>query len=180
MSAASVRQQLGKHPDKPPGQHAGKGKWDRYLKITTTRNPFDAAVSLYYWRRLAGNKTVPTDFSDTRAQFGSMLKSINWELDFLVTHIDGQYVPDQTIRFETLQSDFNAVWNKIAPESKAVDLPVRKRTKHRRVQQVADFYDAEAIEIVLKGAAWIFDRFDYPRVPTGPGQSGPQLKEADQ
>jgi len=45
----------------------GRGKWDRYRKITTVRNPFDLLVSRFHFNQSNLGKIGDGDFAQTRA-----------------------------------------------------------------------------------------------------------------
>ena len=165
MPAATVRELLG---DK---------RWRQYRKISSVRNPFDAAVSLFYWRLAQQNKSVPTEFSEVRQEFKQMLRANDWSVSYRATHIDDRMVIDDVVRFENLENDLAKIVEKIAPGDKLLNLPVTKKTSHKKIRPTIDYFDDETIGIVRKGADWVFEHFSYPLSPTELAKSDTELRK---
>lgn len=78
--------------------------WNEYAKIAVMRNPFDAAVSMYFWDTKRKNEKNRMDFG----------KWIIKNLDFLsmnkeIYRIDDQFILDQVIRYDTLEADISTL-----------------------------------------------------------------------
>lgn len=92
--------------------------FDDYVKVSIVRNPFDYAVSWYYWERTRRFPTSREDFCkwlkanyDLRAELETLyLHGLRtnpgvFSSNRLITHIDGACVIDVMLRYEQLQED---------------------------------------------------------------------------
>ena len=144
----------------------GAEKFARYQKVSCIRNPFDRSVSLFHWREMAKE-----DFSETKLAFRDFILNQKWPDDNKITHVDGVYVVDRMIRFETLKEDIEAVAAELGVEVDPDALPHTKSTSATRKKiAVQDYYDKDTIEVVKSRFDWVFDRFPYstkPGEPTG-------------
>lgn len=153
MPAAEIRDAL------------GADVWRRYRRVTTVRDPFDAAVSRYHWQLARRGLPEAADFADTRAAFRDLVTGPSYESDHDLVHLDGAFAADRVIRFETLAADLAAVRRELAPDAAPAPLPHAKRTSDRRRRPVADYYDEASIAAVRRNGAWAIDRFGYPDRP---------------
>lgn len=79
-------------------ERVGKKTWDSYLKFSIVRNPFDYAVSRYFWEQK--RTSAPTDFRTFLLTKPEMLL-----MNRKITHIDGKSVVDFMVRYENFESD---------------------------------------------------------------------------
>ena len=94
----------------------GPDIFDNYLKIAIIRNPYQKAISWYFWRK-RGQK-----LSEIKEDFEEFIASIyrkkrvkhNPMLDYYQIHIDGKSVADFIIRYEHLNEDIKKLEEKIA------------------------------------------------------------------
>ena len=86
-------------------QIVGATVWDSYFKFSIERNPWDAVVSLYYWRNRLSATPIPfEDFVNS----GDVAK---WaEENARIYRLNGTVAVDEMCRFESLESDVAAVW----------------------------------------------------------------------
>lgn len=126
---------------------------DSYFKFAFVRNPFDRAVSIF-------NYIQKINPGPETANFKSFAKS-----NLTKQHSQSIWFSDQASqvlgcdfigRFETLQSDFDLVCQKIG--IKRSPLPVKNQTSHNHYSQ---YYDDETIEIVAKKYEEDIKRFGY-------------------
>ena len=103
-----------------------KRDFDRYLKFTIERNPWDRAVSLY-WYRTRRMESRPPMFDFLRE-----VKPIsNWDL----YTIDGEVAVDFICRYENLESDLADVLSTVGVSEK-IELP-RAKGSFRMDRRVA-------------------------------------------
>ena len=89
-----------------------------YVKVAIVRNPFDYAVSWYFWERSRVGVTSREDFRvwlplqfrqrfALEAQYRQKLRPNPgvFSSNRLITHIDGNSVIDMMLRYEQLQQD---------------------------------------------------------------------------
>ncbi|MFO8238920.1 MAG: sulfotransferase family 2 domain-containing protein [Prochlorococcaceae cyanobacterium] len=99
--------------------------WNSYLKISVERNPFDKAISSYYWRTRKLKQAPPISEylrSCPRSELSSWdIYTIN---DILVTEV--------MLRYETLVADLQQLAQRLALEG-GLTLPAqRPKGQHRR------------------------------------------------
>jgi hypothetical protein len=108
MPAALVKDQL------PPSV------WQSYLKISVERNPFDKAISSYYWRTRRQRQPIPMD----RYLSSCPIREIsNWS----IYTIDDAVITDVMLRHEHLTEDLTALAARLGLE-RPLQLP-RQRPK---------------------------------------------------
>lgn len=100
-----------------------------------------------------------------KADFRAMVARMTIDGDHDVVHLNGNFVCDEVIFFETLRADAVRIAAILAPDMPAPQLLHTKKTTSRRTHPVADYYDAASIARIRQTAGWIFDRFDYPDRP---------------
>jgi hypothetical protein len=84
--------------------------WDSYLKIAAVRNPYDYAVSRYYWEQKRADATLPA-FDVWLVGSPEILLE-----NRTITHIDRVCAADVMLRYEHFDEDLSAL-------SKRLDLP---------------------------------------------------------
>ncbi|WP_144018876.1 sulfotransferase family 2 domain-containing protein [Demequina sp. NBRC 110056] len=139
MSACEVRQLIG------PERFAD------YVKFAVIRNPWDAAVSHYYWLH-----------SDTLS-FDEYLRSPhlefltrNWE----IISIDNSVVVDHVLRFEQLSDDYSSILRSLKLPAGAA-LPHAKSSTRPASARYREMYDAEGVERVRSVAHPQIEVFGY-------------------
>jgi hypothetical protein len=96
--------------------------WQSYFKFTVERDPWDKAVSLYFWR---------TRDTQPRPTLLEYLKSVKprWLSNAHIYDIDGRLAVDRVIRYEQLADELEEVRRQLGlPEP--IDLP-RAKGQHR-------------------------------------------------
>lgn len=125
--------------DHIPAHHArtliGEETWNRYFKFAVTRNPFDQAISLFYWY---GAEEVLGSLDHFIKNHPEKIR-LNWR----ILTINDVVAADQVLRYETLQTDLQAVSDRLGlPEdlsSMMADLHVKGGVRdHSR--SVIDFF----------------------------------------
>lgn len=145
--------------------HLGQAKFDAYQKISAVRNPFDRMVSYFHFHK-RNEHDGTEDFSVLRRQFHEFVKTKGWNDDVEVVTLDQSYVVDHMIRFEHLHNDLEKVFRALGlPFDPAGLAHEKSMSKTRKQYAIADYFDAECIDITRRRMKWVFDRFDYPDSP---------------
>jgi len=123
MPAAAVRAEL------------PEAVWCDYLKISVERNPFDKAISSYYWRTRRQRQPISLAAYLQSCPSGELS---NWP----VYTIDDQVVVDVMLRHEHLEQDLAALAERLRLE-RPLQLPVQRpkgqiRKDRRPWQEVLD------------------------------------------
>ena len=143
----------------------GEDRWARYHKLISVRNPFDATLSMFFWRFIFHNRPAPTEFDEARTLFLDWVRAEPFDCNKAIAHIGNQFVANTVIRFETIAADTAAAYHRFAPSAGPVTLPHTKDGSTKRTQPVADYFDRASTDSILKRAAWVFERFGYSEDP---------------
>lgn len=130
MSATRLKKRLG-------------STWDEYLKLTIVRNPWDIAVSYYFWA--LHNKSFGPDEPIERLFYSPMVYAKGLDL---------------YLRYENLQTDFNVFLKRLGLPPK--QLP-RLKDKCRPQVTYREFFDnyPEARDVIGQIAKEYCEEFDY-------------------
>ncbi len=119
--------------------------WDGYLKISVERNPFDKAISSYYWR--TRKLAQPPAIADYLRQCPASELS-NWA----IYTINDNVITDVMLRYESLASDLQQLSRRLALEHPLRLPEQRPKGQHRRDprpwQEVLDAASQERIRQV--------------------------------
>jgi hypothetical protein len=144
--------------------------WDGYLKISVERNPFDKAISSYYWRTRRQRQPVPLA-EYVRTCPTSELS--NWA----VYTINDTPVTDVMLRYESLQDDLVALSARLGLEQPLALPQQRPKGDHRRDrrpwQEVLDAASQERIALVC---AREILALNYTMPPTMPPTATPSAQ----
>jgi hypothetical protein len=137
----------------------GEDKFDSYFKFITVRNPFDRAVSCYFWQRSWHGKSFKTEnknFKDFILSKGCDLLTSFSDWIFL----EKECIANDHIRYENLEEDTKRILSKwfnvddfVYPRAKTGP---RKEKKH-----YSEYYDDETREIVAEKYAKDIEYFGY-------------------
>lgn len=126
-----------------PAKHVrnivGNKIWNSYFKFSVVRNPFDQAVSRYFWK--TRNLESPPSISEFLRE-SKLVRCSNWD----IFSIDNKVVMDHMIRFENLENDFRYVLRRLGIDSD-LRLPLSK-TGLRPARPASQLIDSEARETV--------------------------------
>lgn len=81
-------------------EHVGREAFARFFKVAIVRNPYDLAVSRYFWSHRREDVTSPEHFRQWLLSRPSVLTK-----NYNITHIDGASAVDFMIRFEHFNDD---------------------------------------------------------------------------
>lgn len=135
-------------------------EWDSYFKFCVIRNPWDRAVSEFFWQT-RNEPQRPTFDEYLRSSLG-VSENLRWR-KFIpdtssIYRIEGQLAVDAVIRYENLQSDFDAVLRRFdLPQS---ELP-RVKGDTRQKADLKAIYCQETAELVRRENAADIEEFGY-------------------
>jgi len=126
--------------------------YDDAFKFCFCRNPYDRAVSHYFYARKRhprdfSPKVSFIDFTRTLGQYGKMFRLQTYYVEKLEFDFIG--------KFERLEKDFGRVANTLGIDA---DLIKDNTTKHKPYWE---YYNSESIENVKEFYAKDFQRFNY-------------------
>jgi len=133
----------------------GTDVWESYFKFAIERNPWDAVVSLYYWR-IRDNPT-PVAFED----FVNSDEVPRWaEKNARIYRLQGQVVVDELCRFESLGRDVDGIWSTLGLPG-APELPRAKGDYRPREARYPTMYTPATAERVGDIFAAMTAEFGY-------------------
>jgi hypothetical protein len=132
--------------------------WDGYFKFSITRNPWDRALSYFFWdrrqdttltppKRLYHNLGVPyDDFTPIKEKFAEFVRGRTLENNdrFYVTN--DQLCVDFVIRYEHLADDADTVCDRVGIPK--VQLPRLKAGIRKGKRHYTEYYDDDTRDIV--------------------------------
>lgn len=138
--------------------------WEKYFKFTVVRNPWDHAVSYYYWK-LRERNNPPVTFKEflKRADDPSRPDPENIrptrQSNFDVYSINGEVAVDYIAKFEDLENELSFLSEKIGIP---IDSSIRAKENSRdKKTTLADHYDAECMDLVCRIYKPEIDYFGY-------------------
>lgn len=144
--------------------------WNDYYKFSIVRNPWDRAVSFFFWenrkapelltrKRFYHYLGVPYDeLNLTRKRFLEYIRG-DWSNNDKYYSIDGKQCVDFVIRYEYLEEDFNKVCDAIRISLK--NLPRLKTGMRQKNFHYSYYYDTEARRIVEDRNQFDINHFNY-------------------
>jgi hypothetical protein len=169
-------------------------KVQNYKVISMTRNPWDRAVSRFFYQQRRTNMRE-RDFATQKAAFIRFTHRYGphtWLDNFLrlkreraldnsrrLYFVDGRCRADYVIRFEYIEQDMNGLQEYLGlPERPTVE-GIRLKTSTRpttKKHRWIDFYDDETRALVAECCQWEIEQFGYDfegqRTPLGPFLAG--------
>lgn len=119
----------------------GEKIWDSYFKFCVERNPWDRAVSFYYWKNRAEPRIPFSEYA------GSNAPVILKKNGFGIYTIDGGVVVDKVCCFENLAEDLDAVRLRLGIPEK-LELPrAKSRFRKDHATYHENYADAERARI---------------------------------
>jgi chondroitin 4-sulfotransferase 11 len=142
--------------------------YEDYFSFTFTRNPWDRAISDYFWMKkdlsiedsFKNYLLLENNFNTPNLRYPHLNMTgrgdhILAQSDFILNS-NGDRIVDFIGTFENLQEDFNIVCDKIGIPRK--QLPHTNKTKHRNY---TEYYDEETKQIVAQKYAKDIEYFGY-------------------
>lgn len=151
MPASQIREQV------------GEAIWNDYFKWCVVRNPFDKAVSSFFFFRNV--QQDPVDMSDparARVDFERWLRNMDSRvIDGDKYLIDGQICLDMCVRYENLEADLAKVCHRVGVPWVPTDLPGFKRGVRPSSAKAEALYNEASRKIVEEAYARELTLFGY-------------------
>ena len=132
--------------------YLGQEVWNTYFKFCFERNPFDKAVSLYYWH--TRDLKIRPEINEY-IQKADRSKLSNWHL----YTIDDQVAVDFVGRYENLDVDVRIIAEKLGLPDHS--LPNAKGTSHTNHQHYSQILNAESKSYIENMCAKEIEMFKY-------------------
>lgn len=141
-------------PAKLVRERIGKKTWDSYFKFSIERNPWDIAVSMYYWK-VRQNQQEFKDF----IYKGGAYSASNYDSYC----IDGVPALDMVMRYEELESDLAAVSHNLGlpRDLNETMKEVRAKGQYRKHRGYRDMYDDQTKNLISMQFSREIKLFDY-------------------
>ena len=149
----------GHMPSSEVKELVGDEIWVNYFKFTAIRNPWDAMVSMYFWRthkrkwwrKLLNDLTGKKKATKKEWPFGRFVKEFFVDRNFnrSIINIDEKFAIDYFIRYEHLQDDIKEVCGKLNIPFD-IDLLGNYKSGHRPKVEYQQFYNDETRDLVAE------------------------------
>ena len=136
--------------------------WNGYFKFCVERNPWDRAVSAYFWEN-RNAKRLP-DFM----AFLQRLQREDLLSNYSTYAIDGRIVVDRVLRYEDLQPGLEQVGRDLGLPG-PLNVPRTKQEFRKDRRPYTEFYSAEARDFVAAACAAEIQAFGYRFESARPG-----------
>jgi hypothetical protein len=132
--------------------------WSRYFKFSIARNPWDRALSLFFWkyrndpalktrRRFYHHLGISFDeFRGAKSLFSRFVREGDWQTNDRFYLIDGELCVDFIVRYENLTHDLNRVCESVGLPP--VELPHLKSGIRSQGHHYSAYYDAQSRDTV--------------------------------
>jgi hypothetical protein len=174
MPAAEIRDRL------------GSSEWESYFKFCVVRNPFDKAVSLFYYGQGSGTltqrlkdgtksflRTISRRF--LKFEFERWLRNGGLHVDRDKYVLDGEICMDDFIFFERLEEDVQRICDRLGLRFDSDRLPYLKSGHRPDSYSTADHYTSRSKEIVANAFDMELKTFGY-EFPNGDVSAAPTLR----
>lgn len=126
--------------------------WNDYLKITIERNPWDIAVSEYFWTHRRNSYEL---------SFEEWMRQGNWRgSQRRFYSVNGEPCVDRFLRFESLADDFQTLCEDLG----LVDVPTLPTAKSGFRKDEGRFWETHTPytrQLVAENCAWEIEKFGY-------------------
>lgn len=155
MPAALIRQRIGEEI------------WSSYFKFCVVRNPYDKAVSAFYFFHKSGKPANndrlvrENDLDKERTEFENWLKSAGPPIDRDLYSIDGIFCLDDVVRYEALSIDIERICVRLGLPYNPAWLPSLKAGIRPKNAKVESLYTEHSKKIVEHAYAFELKYFNY-------------------
>ena len=137
--------------------------WDKYIKITTIRNPWARIVSLFHYKfgRKNGVKNAKKRFTEfVINELPRWQKGIRnrWKSYEMIHDQRGRKIVDYVVRIEKLEKDLKPIIEKHFPHFQ-IDYGTRRNTTNH--DHYSYYYNSRTKKIVADMFAWDIKKYKY-------------------
>jgi hypothetical protein len=135
----------------------GPQSYDSYRKFCVVRNPWDRAVSLYFWRK----NRPGSEKLDEEMSFAEFVRDTPADVlsDAHIFTIDGAAAVDRFVRYENLAEDLTTALAELGLP--AIDLPWAKSGTRETKDHYSWIYDDESEARIRELCVWEIDNLGY-------------------
>jgi Sulfotransferase family len=138
----------------------GEETWQRYFKFCVIRNPYEKAISAFYYRRRMRRRDS-TSIEADRLQFERWLELKGPPIDRNKYVIREQFCLDDVVRYESLRGDLERICNRLGVPWEPEQLPNFKAGIRPPGITAQDLYTERSREIVCQAYAFELEYFGY-------------------
>ena len=160
-------------------EEIGEEIWENYFKFCVIRDPFDKAVSAFYFFKKFRENTKPqsqqnplkqrilrffkpeTKFKNISEEFEYWLDSGAMIIDRDKYMIDEKFCLDEVIRYESLHEGIKNVCKRLDLEFDATLLPSFKKGIRDDKMSISEIYSQKSIDIISNIFAYEIETFGY-------------------
>lgn len=138
-------------------------RWDKYVSFAVVRNPYDRAVSRFYYFKGRPDLYEHDRYKETDSFRQHILEMSNktWnDKQSFYLESDGKVGVTEILRFEELGSDWDMLMEKLGLR----DISLAFRNRSDRDTDFMKYYDSEMIRRVNEIFRRDFELFDYPMI----------------
>jgi hypothetical protein len=136
----------------------GEDTWGSYFKFCVIRNPFEKAISAFYWRR----KRQEVQWTDKDPQlFEEWLERSRAPMDRNTFCIEGRFALDDVIRHETLVPDIQRICHRLGLPWEPERLPAFKTGIRPREATAQRLYTPRSRQLVRQAYRFELRYFGY-------------------
>jgi hypothetical protein len=132
----------------------GEQTWNSYFKFCFERNPWDRAISQYFWENRS--KKRPPDFD----RYLHEMQRRNILSNFDIYSIDGSIAVDAVYQYEDLAAELGRIVERLGLPG-GLELPDAKRDTRRDRRPYQEFYTEHARDFVAKACEREIREFGY-------------------
>jgi hypothetical protein len=140
-------------------ERCGAAVWDGYFKFCVVRNPFDRAVSAFYFARSKGR--LPASDAADPLQLERWLAGGGLRMDREQYLIDGAFALDGVLRHECLQADLEALCGHLGLPWEPERLPRFKAGLRPAESRPDALFTPRAVALIEAACAWELENFGY-------------------
>ena len=161
MNADEVYRRIGQHVDAPTIKSREPADvWSSYFKFSIARNPWDRALSYFFWDHRRDDSLVPPkrvyhhlgvpydDFTPVKRKFTEFVRSRTLENNDRFYVIDDRLCVDFVIRYEDLEEGYREVCARTGLAT--LQIPRLKTGIRKKERPYTDYYDDETRDIIAE------------------------------